>query len=146
LSYIVLILLWALPVIGLEFLIGGDILLRRWRIALPAILLPTCWLTVIDALASGAGFQLIDINQTLPVRLPLLNVPLEQTLFYGMTNTMLVCGLLLVSAPLMRQRLRTLFSLLRRGPSAFYSADKNANDSPEAAPSAPRKRKPKRKA
>ncbi len=121
-TYLFLILIWALPVIVLQWLIGGDILLKRWKVLVPGILAPTLYLTLVDTFALHATTWTINPTQSLNVFFPLIQVPIEQGVFFLVTNTLIVQGLILVWMPEARQRLaslvRRLIRFARRGPAA----------------------------
>jgi lycopene cyclase domain-containing protein len=116
-EFLLLLLTWALPLLFVQWLIGLDVLLSRWRVWLPAILVPTVYFTVIDALALAVGVRIVNANLTLGAVLPLLNVPLEDVLLFLLTNTLVAQALLLtMSRERLRARRAALFAMLRRGP------------------------------
>ena len=121
-TYLFLILIWALPIILIQWLVGGDILLKRWKVLIPGSLLPTIYLTAVDSAALRSQTWTINPTQSLNVFFPIINVPLEEGVFFLVTNTLIVQGLILMWTPEMRQRLRNLFRhlmrLLRRQPPA----------------------------
>ncbi len=122
-TYLVLILIWAVPIILIQWLVGADILLKRWKVLLPGILLPTLYLTSVDSMALRSETWTINPTQMLNIFLPIINVPLEEGVFFLVTNTLIVQGVILIWMPEMRQRLRALFRhlmrLLRRQPPAI---------------------------
>jgi lycopene beta-cyclase len=122
LTYLVLILIWSLPLLLLQWLIGGDLLLRRWKVLLPGIFLPAVYLTVIDSVALKSATWGINPTQSLNVFIPLVQVPIEQFILYLVTSALIVQGLILWWAPTVRQRIggivRRLVRLARRGPDA----------------------------
>jgi lycopene cyclase domain-containing protein len=98
-NYLILILGWlAFFPLLMQWGFGLDILLARWPLLLAGILIPSLWLTAMDSVAIGAGTWTIDPAQTLGVFLP-GRVPLEEGVFFLITNTLIVQGILLVSAP-----------------------------------------------
>jgi lycopene beta-cyclase len=99
-NYLILSLGWlSLLPFTIQWVFGLDILLQRWRMMLLAILIPTLWLTAMDTIALAAGTWTIDPAQTVGIHLPGGIVPLEEGLFFLLTNTLIVQGLLLASAP-----------------------------------------------
>ncbi len=114
LTYLFLILLWALPVAVLQWLVGGDILIRRWKVLLPGVLLPTIYLTVVDSVALQAGTRTVNPTQSLNVFIPIIHVPVEEFVFFLVTNTLIVQGIILLWTPEMRHRLQALWRRLRR--------------------------------
>ncbi len=121
-TYLFLILIWALPAIALQWLVGGDILLRRWKVLLPGILAPTVYLTLVDTFALHATTWTINPTQSLNIFFPLIQVPIEEGIFFLATNTLIVQALILLWMPEARQRVATLSRRLirfaRRGPGA----------------------------
>lgn len=123
LTYLFLIMVWAGPLIVVQWLIGADILLKRWKVLIPGILVPTLYLTVVDSFALRATIWTINPTQSLNLFIPLLNVPIEEFVFFLVTNTLVVQGLISLWMPEMRQRvrhlIRHLIRLARRGPDAI---------------------------
>lgn len=95
LTYLVLILGWALPIIALQWLLGADLLIRRWKVLILGILIPTFYLTVIDSFALRAGTWTISPLHSLNSFLPMIRVPLEEAIFFLVTNTLLIQGVIL---------------------------------------------------
>ena len=128
-TYLFLILIWSMPVILLQWLLGADLLLKRWKVLVPAILFPTLYLTCVDSAALGSQTWTINPTQSLNIFIPIINVPIEEGIFFLVTNTLIVQGLILMWMPEMRDRIRTLarrmIRLARRGPKAF----ENENES-----------------
>ncbi|MEP7288664.1 MAG: lycopene cyclase domain-containing protein [Chloroflexota bacterium] len=116
LTYLFLILIWSLPIIVIQWLVGPDILLKRWKVLLPGIVLPTLYLTVVDAIALGAHTWTINPTQSLNMFIPVIHVPIEEATFFLCTNTMIVQGLIFLWSPEIRQRMRALILMARRGP------------------------------
>lgn len=122
-TYLTLILIWAGPIILIQWLIGGDILLKRWKVLFPAILLPTVYLTTVDSAALRSGTWIINPAASLNIFIPIINVPIEEGVFFLATNTLVVQGLILMWMPEVRQRVtalaRRLVRFARRGPKAI---------------------------
>jgi lycopene cyclase domain-containing protein len=108
-TYLILILGWALPIIVLQWLIGAGLLLRRWKVLLPGILIPTLYLTMIDSVALHAGTWTISPQQSLNIFLPVIRVPIEEAIFFLVTNTLLIQGLILAL-----ERVQVWGNILRR--------------------------------
>jgi lycopene cyclase domain-containing protein len=123
LTYLFLILIWAGPLILVQWLIGADILLKRWKVLIPGILVPTLYLTVVDSFPLHFSTWTINPTQSLNLFIPLLHVPVEEFVFFLATNTLIVQGLISLWMPEMRQRIRNLIRhlirLARRGPDAI---------------------------
>lgn len=94
-TYLGLITAWALPVIALQWGFGGDLLLRRWRLVTIATALPTVWLWIADRIAIGGGIWWI--NPELTTGLAPLGLPVEEALFFLVTNVLVVFGIVLAS-------------------------------------------------
>lgn len=94
--YLGLELVWALPPILLQLAFGGDILWRYRFIVLWGIVAPTLYLSVGDIFAIGAGVWTIDPQQSTGIFLG--GLPLEEFVFFLLTNTLIVFGTLLVLA------------------------------------------------
>ena len=95
--YGALILSWASLPITLQFAFGADILLSRWRELLTAIIPPTIYLWLMDATSIHQGIWTIDPIQTTGFRVSTL--PVEEMLFFFITNVMVVFGITLILAP-----------------------------------------------
>ncbi len=119
-TYLFLILIWGLPLIALQWLVGGDILLKRWKVLVPGILVPTLYLTIVDTVGLHATTWTINPTQSLNIFFPLIQVPIEQGVFFLTTNTLIVQGLILLWMPELRQRIarlvRRLIRFARHGP------------------------------
>jgi lycopene cyclase domain-containing protein len=96
-TYLALELLWALPPIMLQLAFGADILWRHRRLLAMAIIPPTLYLSAADALAINAGTWTINPAQSLQIYLGGI-LPLEEFIFFGLTNTLLGFGMVLVLA------------------------------------------------
>ncbi len=95
--YLALQLVWALPPIGLQIAFGLDSIVRRWRMAVIAILLPTAYLALADTIPLGSGTWSIAVSQSLGWLL-LGPLPFEELTFFLLTNTLLVFGMILFMA------------------------------------------------
>jgi lycopene cyclase domain-containing protein len=102
-TYLALQLLWALPPIGLQLAYGADILWRHWQVVVFAIVPFTLYLSFADTLAIRSGTWTINPEQSVGLLLP-GSLPVEEFLFFLLTNTLVVFGITLVLAPESRQR------------------------------------------
>lgn len=91
--YLGLILVWAMPVAALQWGVGGRELLAWWRLVVPAVALPTLYLWLADRVALELGIWWISSRYTTGGQL--LGLPLEEMLFFFMTNVIVVQGLVL---------------------------------------------------
>lgn len=127
-AYLILTLAWSAPLIGLQWLIGLDVLISRWRAWLPAIGVSTLYWIGVDAIALGAGIWTVDIRALSGVLLPIVNVPLEHALHFGALCTLAVQTLILWRE---RERLRTRlkrFARLLRGGWAAVRAERDSSE------------------
>jgi lycopene beta-cyclase len=96
-TYLGLILVWALPPVALQVGFGADILWRHRGPVLLAIAASTLYLSLADTLAIYDGIWTIDPAQSLGVLLGGI-LPLEEALFFLMTNVLVVQGVTLAVA------------------------------------------------
>jgi lycopene cyclase domain-containing protein len=113
--YLALELVWALPPLMLQLGFGADILWQRRVVALLAILSTTFYLSAADWLAIRAGIWMIDPGQSFNLFLGKY-LPVEEFIFFLLTNTLVVFGLLLGLAreswPRLTAGLKSLAALL----------------------------------
>lgn len=107
--YFGLIAAWAAPVLALQWGFGGDLLLRRPRTLLLAFGVPTLYLWLADRLALGAGIWWI--SPELSSGLAPFGLPVEEALFFLLTNLLVVFGVTLALEPAALARLQTLRGL-----------------------------------
>ncbi|HET9109655.1 MAG TPA: lycopene cyclase domain-containing protein [Ktedonobacterales bacterium] len=89
-SYLPFLLVWALPVIGIQWALGGRYLWRERRVW-PWVALVLCaYFTLADAVAISAGVWSFDARALAGVALG--PVPLEEILFYLLTSLMVTQG------------------------------------------------------
>jgi lycopene cyclase domain-containing protein len=93
-SYLPFLLVWALPVIVVQWLVGGRYLWRE-RGVWPWIVLGLCiYFSLVDAVAIKAGIWHFDTTSL--VGLWLGPAPIEEVLFYLLTTTMIVQGFVII--------------------------------------------------
>ena len=114
-TYLALELVWAGPIVVVQWLLGLDVLLRRWKVWLPGILLPTLYLTFADSFALRSHTWTINPDLSLNVLLP-LDVPLEELLFFLLTNALVVQGLIMIVSPVPAGRVQRIIQMIRHGP------------------------------
>jgi lycopene cyclase domain-containing protein len=110
--YLTLILSWALIPILLQVAFGMDILIANWRIALIAILPVTVYLWVVDSIALNSGTWVIDPAQTTGLKFGI--IPIEEMVFFFLTNVIIAFGVILMLSPLSRLRLNLMIDYLRK--------------------------------
>jgi lycopene cyclase domain-containing protein len=91
--YLLFELIWALPVLALQWALGWRYLLRTWRLWVPALLALTIYFSLADAVAIQQGIWRFD--ETALVGLSVGNVPVEEVLFYFVTSAMILQGMVL---------------------------------------------------
>jgi lycopene cyclase domain-containing protein len=113
-TYLALLLAWALIPIIIQLAFGADILWRHKWVVLFGIGIPTIYLSWADSWAIHAGTWTIDPLQSLPVFIAGV-LPIEELVFFGIVNTLVVMGLTLVLAEESQQRAMALerFAVLR---------------------------------
>lgn len=109
-TYLSLKLVWALPPILIQLAFGADILWQHRRLVVLAIASATAYLAASDTIAISSGTWTIDPDQSF-ARLKIGGIlPLEELLFFLLTNVLVVFGLVLgiarASLPRLPARLR----------------------------------------
>jgi len=94
LTYIIFELGWALPVLAVHWLLGSRQLRARWRLLLLISLGATVYLSLADSVAIHAGIWTLHTNRILGLRFG--NVPIEESVFFLVTNLMVVQSLILL--------------------------------------------------
>jgi lycopene beta-cyclase len=112
--YAALILVWALPPIMIQIGWGGHILWHYRRLVLTALASVTLYLAAADLLAIGLGIWTIDPQQSYNIFL-LGVLPIEEFIFFLVTNTLIIFGVTLaVAQPSLDQFKRLKESLRAR--------------------------------
>jgi len=91
--YLGAILAWSGPVFALQWAVGWPYLLARWRTYLVGITAPTVYLWIADRVALASGVWILSDEYT--TGLSLLGLPIEEALFFLVTNAFVIQGLLL---------------------------------------------------
>jgi len=91
--YLGAILAWSGPVLALQWAVGWPYLLARWRTLVVGIAAPTAYLWIADRIALASGIWILSDRYT--TGLSLLGLPIEEALFFLVTNAFVVQGLLL---------------------------------------------------
>jgi lycopene cyclase domain-containing protein len=102
-TYLGLILVWALPPIALQLMFGADILWQHRHLVGFTLASTTLFLGSGDSLAIGSGTWTIDPGQSLNLFLAGI-LPVEEFIFFLVTNILIVFGIVLVLAPESRRR------------------------------------------
>jgi lycopene cyclase domain-containing protein len=93
-TYLSITLAWALPAILPQFLFGADILWHHRKLIALAILPLAIYLSITDSIAIASGIWTIDPSQS--TRLLLGVLPVEEALFFLITNILIGFGLTLL--------------------------------------------------
>lgn len=101
-TYLLLLAVWAAPVIALHWIVGAPELRRSSRLLLVAIFIPTAYLAAADAIAITSGAWHLSDRLTLGIRWK--GWVLEETLFFLLTNIMVAQSILLFLDPKPRER------------------------------------------
>ncbi len=113
LTYLALLMGWALPPLMLQVAFGGDILRHYRKLLLWTIIPVTVYLCVADALAIESGTWTINPEQS--VNIFIGGLPIEEVIFFLMTNVMISVGTTLALARQSQERApRSVLSLLNR--------------------------------
>lgn len=102
-TYLAITLVWALPPIIFQSFFGGDILWQHRRLVALGVVPTTLYLGLSDALAIDSGTWKINPEKTTGVNLG-GKLPLEEGLFFLVTNTLIGLGMTLVLARDSRDR------------------------------------------
>jgi lycopene cyclase domain-containing protein len=112
-TYLGLLLVWALPPVMLQTAFGADILWSHRRIVLLSVIPMTLYLSAVDKLAITSGTWTINPEQSVNILL-LGRLPLEEFIFFFMTNTLIALGITLVTSAESRIRAESCVRALRR--------------------------------
>ena len=111
-TYLALLFIWAAPVIALHWIVGAPELRARLRLLAVAVLVPTLYLSLADAVAIGSGIW--SISQDLTVGWRVGSLVFEEVVFFFLTNVLVAQSLVLFLSRSARSRAdRILRSLLR---------------------------------
>ena len=117
LTYMALLMAWALPPVMLQLGFGGDILWHFRRLVFLTLVPATIYLSVADATAIESGTWTINPLQS--VNILVGGLPIEEIVFFLMTNVLISFGMTLVLAQASQERapkaLLRLFSRLSGG-------------------------------
>lgn len=112
-NYLTLILSWALIPVIVQFVFGADILWHYGRLILWGLVPSSLYLGAADALAINAGTWTISPEQTVGIKIGGI-LPLEEFIFFVMTNLLVVFGVTLVMAIQSHERVSTLPTFIQK--------------------------------
>jgi lycopene cyclase domain-containing protein len=102
-TYLSIILFWALPPILIQILFGGDILWHYRRLVFWSLLVPGMYLSLADIVALRATTWSISPSQTTGI-LFFGILPLEEVVFFFITNILITFGITLLLANVSQER------------------------------------------
>jgi lycopene cyclase domain-containing protein len=102
-TYLSIILFWALPPIFLQFLFGADILWHYRKLAFWGIVISASYLSLMDIVALRETTWSISASQTTGI-LFFGILPLEEVVFFFMTNMLITFGMTLLLANVSQER------------------------------------------
>jgi lycopene cyclase domain-containing protein len=91
--YLGLIVTWAVPVVLVQWLLGSKTIAKSAPYWIPVVSLSTVYLGAADRLAISAGTW--SISESFTTGMYLFGLPVEEALFFLVTNIMVVWGILL---------------------------------------------------
>lgn len=103
-TYLTLLLTWALPPVILQTAFGGDILWKHRRLVAAGIVPATLYLGAVDSIAIKAGTWVINPQKSVDTQIA-GRLPLEEGIFFLLTNTLITFGAVLVWAQESEQRI-----------------------------------------
>jgi lycopene cyclase domain-containing protein len=106
-TYLSIILFWALPPISIQVLFGADILWHYRKLVFWSIFVPGLYLSLMDILALTETTWSISPSQTTGI-LFFGILPLEEVLFFFITNVLITFGITLLLAHVSQERLAGL--------------------------------------
>lgn len=111
-TYLSIILFWALPPIILQTLFGADILWQYRRLVFWGIFVPGAYLSLMDIVALTDTTWSISPTQTTGL-LFFGVLPLEEVIFFFITNVLIVFGMTLLLANVSQERLARIKSFVQ---------------------------------
>ena len=103
-TYLVYELAWALPVIAVQWVVARRELWHRRRLLAASVLLSTLYLGACDAFALGHGIWRVDPARVMGIYWGPL--PLEEFVFYFVTNVMAAQGFVMIAGYLREREKR----------------------------------------
>jgi lycopene cyclase domain-containing protein len=96
LTYLVFELVWALPVLVLQCIVGWRELWKERRALLAAVAIATIYLSAADGVAISQGIWTLHTARIIQLKVGV--VPVEEIVFFLLTNSMVVQSVILVRA------------------------------------------------
>ncbi|WP_134669456.1 lycopene cyclase domain-containing protein [Halorussus marinus] len=98
--YLGMTLVWAAPVAAFLWAVGGPVLWSARRLVAVAVAVPSAYLWAADRFAIGRGLWTISADHS--TGLAVLGLPIEEAVFFVLTNLLVVQGLVLFDWTLAR--------------------------------------------
>ncbi len=114
LTYLSITLFWALPAIIPQLLYGADILWYYRKLVLLTVIIPAVYLSLMDIVALKDTIWSISPGQTTGI-LFFGILPLEEVVFFFVTNILIAFGMTLLLSNIGRQRFKDWKSYLYKG-------------------------------
>jgi lycopene cyclase domain-containing protein len=111
-TYLSVTLFWALPAMLPQLLFGADILWHHRKFVAPAILVPATYLSLMDIIALKDTTWSISRAQTTGI-LFLGILPLEEVVFFIITNMLITFGMTLLLSNVSQERFKEIKDQLR---------------------------------
>lgn len=93
--YLGSLLAWSGPILAIQWAFGWHFLAGEWRTVAGATLAPTAYLCAIDSVAIRLGVWTISKQYTTGYAIPLLDLPIEEAVFFFLTTLFVVQGVVL---------------------------------------------------
>lgn len=117
--YLGSILWWVTPIIGLQWWIASSYIVKNWKKAVIAILLPSSYLCLVDHIALKEGVWIIQPNTSTGIMIT-NSLPLEEALFFFLTNVMIVLGTFAAQRTYAVECLQSQQAILSKSPPQSY--------------------------
>lgn len=92
-TYLGLILVWACPVLAFQWGYGGGTLWKSRKLLMVTVQFPTCYLWIVDAIA--IDWRIWEIREATSTGWTIFWLPIEEAVFFLVTNLLVVQGLIL---------------------------------------------------
>ena len=99
-TYLSLILVWSAPILSFQSFFGFDRILRFWKQWVPAFVGSTSYLWLVDGLA--IDWDIWRITESTSTGLMIFALPIEEGVFFAVTNLMVLFGIVLFQDVLIR--------------------------------------------
>jgi len=93
--YLGSLLAWSAPILAIQWAFGWPYLVAHWRTVAVGTLVPTVYLWLADTVALALGVWVISDQHTTGLAIPLLDLPIEEAVFFLLTSLFVVQGLVL---------------------------------------------------